>query len=193
MEFKKYGNYDVYEDGRVYSHYVNRFLKGSINKFGYLEYVLVHARIKAHRLVGELFLDCPDNYDDLVINHKDGNKLNNHYSNLEWVTTDINNKHARDNGLNNISKSNSDRWKNLEWANKTSENISKGMLDKGSARWKNNGRFKYNIFDIFGNEYSRKEFANRLGLSQSWTDVIIKRLADGNMKSDMYYVVNIKK
>lgn len=27
MEYKKFYNYDVYKDGRVYSHYTNDFLK----------------------------------------------------------------------------------------------------------------------------------------------------------------------
>lgn len=35
----------------------------------------------------------------LVVNHKDGNKLNNNASNLEWVTSSYNNKHAFDIGL----------------------------------------------------------------------------------------------
>lgn len=36
---------------------------------------------KIHRLVGLVFLDNPDNLP--TINHKDGNKKNNHISNLE--------------------------------------------------------------------------------------------------------------
>lgn len=52
---------------------------------------------KIHRLVGLVFLDNPDNLP--TINHKDGNKKNNHISNLEWATYGENNKHAYDNGL----------------------------------------------------------------------------------------------
>jgi hypothetical protein len=37
-----------------------------------------------HRLVAELFL--PDYSEDLVVNHKDCNKLNNNVDNLEMVT-----------------------------------------------------------------------------------------------------------
>lgn len=66
-------------------------------------------RYRVHRLVALLFLDVPENYEELVVNHKDGNKLNNSYTNLEWCTYDYNNYHARVTGLNNVSKSNSDR------------------------------------------------------------------------------------
>lgn len=47
---------------------------------------------KVHRLVALAFLQ---NQSDLSeVNHKDSNKLNNHVSNLEWVTKSENNLHS---------------------------------------------------------------------------------------------------
>ncbi len=53
--------------------------------------------IKVHRAVAETFLSNPNNYP--VINHKDGNKLNNNVKNLEFCTHQYNSLHAVENGL----------------------------------------------------------------------------------------------
>jgi len=50
-----------------------------------------------HRLVGLHFL--PNASNSPQINHKDGNKANNHFSNLEWCTASENLQHAVDTGL----------------------------------------------------------------------------------------------
>lgn len=50
-----------------------------------------------HRLVAEAFCEKPDGCD--VVNHLDGNKLNNRSENLEWTTIHGNSRHAAEFGL----------------------------------------------------------------------------------------------
>lgn len=69
-------------------------------------YATVHLRDKAndkeswppvHRLVATAFIENPEG--KLTVNHKDGVKLNNHISNLEWATQQEQTQHAFDNDL----------------------------------------------------------------------------------------------
>lgn len=55
-----------------------------------------------HRLMALTFLKNPEN--KKIVNHKDGNKLNDTLENLEWVTSSENNIHAIQNGLSTRSK-----------------------------------------------------------------------------------------
>ena len=52
-----------------------------------------------HRLIAEIFVYNPDPSNKNVVNHIDGNKKNNHASNLEWVSYSENNLHAYKTGL----------------------------------------------------------------------------------------------
>lgn len=53
-----------------------------------------------HRLVCSVYI--PNPYNHPIINHKDGNKLNNKADNLEWCTHSHNSRHAANNGLKKI-------------------------------------------------------------------------------------------
>jgi hypothetical protein len=82
-------------------------VKGHVTKKGYKTFSLSYEKnteknFFAHRIVALYFVDgCSDERN--IINHIDGNKLNNHYTNLEWCTNSENLKHAWKTGLmNNI-------------------------------------------------------------------------------------------
>lgn len=60
--------------------------------------------VKLHRMVCSTFLLKPERhkdigYNELQVNHIDGDKFNNKLNNFEWVTGDENLKHARENNL----------------------------------------------------------------------------------------------
>jgi len=54
-----------------------------------------------HRLVAETFLLI--NTDRREVNHIDGDKTNNHVTNLEWVTHSENHQHAAANGISSVT------------------------------------------------------------------------------------------
>lgn len=93
-------DYYIYSDGRLYSKKTNRFIKGTIRQ-GYVYYDLRVGKKRyskaAHRLVAEYYLENADNKP--LVNHIDGDKLNNNIDNLEWVTYSENNSHAYETGL----------------------------------------------------------------------------------------------
>lgn len=62
---------------------------GRINSKGYRVVSLATRKtVGVHRLVAEAFLPPPtEATGPLVVTHRDGDRLNNHVSNLEWITT----------------------------------------------------------------------------------------------------------
>ena len=78
-----------------------RIIAPQNNGKGYQQYYVKFNNIRvmqySHRLVAKYFLDNPD--DKLEVNHLDGNKYNNHVSNLEWSTLEENRNHALVNNL----------------------------------------------------------------------------------------------
>ena len=92
------GLYQISNLGRVWSIGSQKYLKGSIDKDGYMCVYLTAKNGKTkmekiHRLVALVFLDNPNNYTQ--VNHKDKNKQNNCVDNLEWCTAKYNNTYSK--------------------------------------------------------------------------------------------------
>lgn len=98
---KTNGLYSATETGEIYSK------KRATAKGGILKKVIVNGYYRVeicingkrsphfvHRLVATAFIPNPNNYP--LINHKDGNRLNNNVSNLEWCTASQNITHRFD-------------------------------------------------------------------------------------------------
>ena len=96
MKIKGYLCYDISEDGEVKNTNTNKHLKKQINNSGYYRVELSKKgrskKLFVHRLVALSFIPNIENLPQ--VNHKDGNKLNNNVSNLEWITASNNKKHA---------------------------------------------------------------------------------------------------
>ncbi len=95
MRIPDYPDYEIFEDSRIYSYKTNKFLRFSINSDGYLVLNLRGVEQKlllVHRLVATCFIPNPENKP--FVNHLDGNKQNDHVSNLEWSTAKENTEHA---------------------------------------------------------------------------------------------------
>lgn len=93
---KGFPEYLIHRDGRVYNFKKKIFIKSRIDK-GYASVVLNDKDFAVHRLVATQFIPNPEN--KKCVNHKDGNKLNNHVDNLEWSTHSENTTHAYKNDL----------------------------------------------------------------------------------------------
>lgn len=103
--YKQYKNsdYDIYDDGRCYSHKTKKFMTPQMSS-KYPTYNLSlegkKKKVKVHRMVAETFLENPDGKP--YVNHIDGDTHNFHISNLEWATASENNCHAARTGLRPI-------------------------------------------------------------------------------------------
>lgn len=94
MEIHAEGKVKIFSD---HPRSKGRELSQWYNRGGYLRTKLQSESVTIHRIVAKAALgDCPEG---LVVNHIDGNKLNNHPSNLEYCTISENIKHSIENGM----------------------------------------------------------------------------------------------
>lgn len=115
MEFRFHpkSGYKVYEDGTIISPHSGNALKQCLNSRGYYQVSkdVGYNSCGVHRIVIEAFIGkIPEG---LCVNHKDGNKLNNHISNLEICTLSENTIHAIEHGLLKPKKGEEVSWTDL--------------------------------------------------------------------------------
>ena len=101
--------YFINRKGEAYVYVPGHELKqlaGGVGSSGYKHIFINQTNFNIHRLVANAFVPLPEwaiNADmgrnELCVNHKDGNKLNNDASNLEWTTIRENTLHAYDHEL----------------------------------------------------------------------------------------------
>lgn len=93
-----HSNYEISSFGRVRNKKTGRVLKQFNRGNNYLCVNLGRGNLKyVHKLVANIFLELDK--ERTIVNHKDGDKTNNHVSNLEWTTYGENNIHAIKLGL----------------------------------------------------------------------------------------------
>lgn len=101
-KIKDYPNYHIRNDGFVIMKN-NKIKATSTTNKGYERITLSNNGKKKtfsiHRLVAIAFIPNPNNLPE--VNHIDGNKMNNNYTNLEWISSKDNIKHSFINRLSN--------------------------------------------------------------------------------------------
>ena len=98
--------YYISEDGKIYSTFLNDFLKPRHDKNEYLELGLSTGQSKqrklwkVHQLVAKVYLGNPPEYmKDPTVDHINGNIFDNNYRNLRWMERGINSSIRRNKGV----------------------------------------------------------------------------------------------
>lgn len=91
------GEYSISTHGRIRNDRTGKISNGhecgiGYKKFGFWRNNMEVRKEYVHRLVAEAFLEKGAQHTE--VNHIDGNRANNHISNLEWVSSSGNTEHA---------------------------------------------------------------------------------------------------
>ena len=108
LNFKDFGRkYEINEFGVIRNKFTKKVVEPHLNRFGYVRvnlYPIGNSRVGkktsfVHRLVALTFIENTNETVFTDVNHIDGNKENNHVSNLEWCDRTHNVRHSFEIGL----------------------------------------------------------------------------------------------
>lgn len=94
-EWKPFENVFISNQGKIKKK-TGQITYGCKKLDGYCSITINKKTYQVHRLVCELFNGKPDS-NDMQVNHKDKNRSNNNFNNLEWTTRNENMIHAKKN------------------------------------------------------------------------------------------------
>lgn len=203
--WRKHEDYEDYEfsnHGRFRSIKKNIILKNTMDTTrsksdGYIITFLKNTklnkrqRVRIHRMVGLLFVHNPDPINNVVINHIDGDKRNNHHSNLEWTTVTKNNKHALETGLRKTNFS-SDQVKEIRelYINNLDLTLNE-LADKFLTTRQNIKNIIYYTSMIFVDEENKEEYLLKLNQKEEYlTSLSVKNFPQNLIDGIIYDYVN---
>lgn len=165
LKIKDFEDYTIDEQGNIFSIRKNKYLKQTVNKYGYCKVTLQKNKYKktfsVHRLVAQVYLK---NYSDkLQVNHINGIKTDNRVQNLEMVTPKENMQKAVEIGL-------FDNAKNISKQNAIKNNLSKYHILANEVTKKRVGKFdEFGCIEIYESisEASRKNNISIASISYS--------------------------
>ena len=163
----KKGMYEVSNAGRIRNSKGQILTQHPINQ-GYPRALLIsslpnskYTNQLTHRLVASAFVEKEDpSYN--IVNHKDGDKTNDHYTNLEWTNHSMNMKHAINLGLIDTKHRQSLPRYSKDQARSVCEMLSSGKYDNAGDLLESIG--------MEDNERNRK-FVSRIKRRQSFADI----------------------
>lgn len=93
IELLDFSKYTIFPNGDIFSNRKNKILKNNIGHDGYFQNTLFcidgkYRSFKIHRIIGFVFCKKPENseYEQLDIDHINGNRTDNRAENLRWCT-----------------------------------------------------------------------------------------------------------
>jgi hypothetical protein len=175
--------YLISDHGRIYSKIKKRYLNLNVNGrgpgLGYQCVTLQGTKVRfkkmlIHILVAWHFVEGYSEKNH-VVNHKDGIKINNLYTNLEWTTQRKNIIHAHKKGLNNpkLYVRRGENHQDVKYPDKMIERICQLSQDKYKPK-KIYTILQKEYPDIIGNWKTMQGYINNIRMRRLRTDVSAK-------------------